>query len=58
VNGDGKVTGRDVAAVARSMHKPYDSKYDLNDDGKVDLKDLKIVIVDLIRTHQGLPCLP
>jgi hypothetical protein len=57
VTGDGKVSGRDVAAVARAKHRAYNPLYDLNNDGKVNLKDLKIVIIDMIRRHFGLPCL-
>jgi hypothetical protein len=51
------VSGQDVAAVARSMHQPYNSAYDVDNDGDVDLEDLKAVIVDMIRQHKGLPCL-
>jgi hypothetical protein len=50
VNGDGRVSGRDVAFVARHLgRRSYDAKADLNHDGEVDLRDLRLVIVALIR---------
>jgi hypothetical protein len=49
VNGDGRVSGRDVAAVIRAMIRGYNPAADLNHDGKVNFKDLKLVIIALIR---------
>jgi cell division septation protein DedD len=43
LNGDGKVTGRDVSIVARSMHNDNPAG-DVDHDGDVDLIDLKLVI--------------
>ena len=52
LNGDGKVTGRDVAIVARALKSEPDDKRwnpeaDLNDDGAVDLGDLKAILISL-----------
>jgi hypothetical protein len=44
LNGDGRVTGRDVAIVARNLRRPYHPLPDVDDDGDVDLVDLKLVI--------------
>ena len=52
LNGDGKVTGRDVAIVARAMpsedgDRRWNPNADLNHDGVVDLADLKAVLRSL-----------
>lgn len=47
-NGDGRVSGRDVAIVARAF-ATQNPAGDLNRDGKVDLRDLKLVIAALHR---------
>ena len=52
LNGDGKVTGRDVSIVARALFsQPGDKRWnpiaDLNHDDAVDLGDLKAVIDSL-----------
>ena len=52
LNGDGKVTGRDVAIVARALpsepgHKRWNPDADLNGDGFVDLGDLKAILLSL-----------
>ena len=52
LNGDGKVTGRDIAIVARAMpSEPDDRRWnpdaDVNHDGVVDLADLKAVLLSL-----------
>ncbi len=52
LNGDGKVTGRDVAIVARALKsEPGDKRWnpiaDLNNDRVVDLSDLKAILVSL-----------
>jgi len=44
VNGDGKVTGRDVAIVARALARQDNPDADVNHDGKVSLLDLTLVI--------------
>ncbi len=44
LNGDGKVTGRDVAIVARALGRQNNPDADLNNDGKVNLLDLVLVI--------------
>ena len=50
VNGDGAVTGRDVARVARAMPGPYDRDADVDGDGDIDVADLRAVVQAL---HQG-----
>ncbi len=52
VTGDGWVTSRDLAAVARQMRseegdRRYDPWYDLNRDGRIDVADLWIVLLQL-----------
>ena len=52
LNGDGKVTGRDVAIVARAQpsqpgHKRWNPDADLNNDNVVDLGDLKWILASL-----------
>ena len=52
INGDGKVTGRDVRVVARLFgikdgQPRYDPEADLNGDGVIDVLDLAIVIQQL-----------
>ena len=52
LNGDGKVTGRDVAIVARALpsepgHKRWNPDADLNHDGTVDIADLKAILRSL-----------
>ena len=52
LNGDGKVTGRDVAIVARAQpsqpgHKRWNPDADLNNDNVVDLGDLKSILASL-----------
>jgi hypothetical protein len=50
VNGDGRVTGRDVAAVLLAWLKNrYNPNADLNNDGKVNFIDFKLVIKALIK---------
>jgi hypothetical protein len=44
LNGDGRVTGQDVAIVARAKGSDDDSRADVNGDGDVDNDDLKAVI--------------
>ena len=43
LNGDGRVTGRDISIVARSIHNDNPAG-DVDHDGDVDLVDLKLVI--------------
>jgi hypothetical protein len=44
VNGDGRVTGGDLAQVAKQMGKKrQDLRYDVNGDGRVSSIDLSIV---------------
>jgi hypothetical protein len=54
VNGDGKVTGWDVAIVTRAIlgHR-YDPRADVDGDGDVDHRDLKIVLKALISGQCG-----
>jgi hypothetical protein len=40
VNGDGRVTLRDVALVARHIHRRYNAKYDITNDGRVTMRDV------------------
>jgi hypothetical protein len=40
LDGDGRVTGRDVAIEARALFRADDPIYDLNDDGRVNVIDL------------------
>ena len=52
LNGDGKVTGRDVAIVARALpsdpdHKRWNPDADLNNDNIVDLGDLMTILRSL-----------
>ena len=47
-DGDGAVTVRDLIEVARRMgsevgERRYDPTFDLNQDGKIDVHDLRIV---------------
>ena len=60
LNGDGKVTGRDVAVVARAMpsqpgHKRWNPDADLNNDNVVDLDDLKSILASLHDPDCGGP---
>jgi hypothetical protein len=53
LDGDGRVTGRDVAIVARALFShPGDRRWndsaDVNDDERVDLRDLFVVIRSLL----------
>lgn len=43
VDGSGDVSVLDMLAIVRNMGGAYDSKYDVNDDGYVDIDDLTIV---------------
>ncbi len=52
LNGDGKVTGRDVAIVARALpsqpgHKRWNPEADLNNDNVVDVGDLRLIQTSL-----------
>jgi Ca2+-binding EF-hand superfamily protein len=54
VNGDGKVTVKDLVLVALHLGKKqgqwgYHPKYDVNGDGKIGLADLFIVLHQLGR---------
>jgi hypothetical protein len=44
VNGDGRVTGRDLSRVIRALHRGYNAAADVNGDGAVDLRDLRLVL--------------
>jgi hypothetical protein len=49
VDGDGRVTGRDVSIVTRAVFgHHYDPRADVDGDGDVDHRDLKIVLKALI----------
>jgi hypothetical protein len=37
VTGDGRVSGRDIAEIARNLRRRYDPQYDINRDGRVNL---------------------
>ena len=37
---------RDVLPVARALHRRYDARHDLNDDGRVSISDLLIATRD------------
>jgi hypothetical protein len=52
LNGDGNVTGRDVAIVARALpsqpgHKRWNPEADLTHDNAVDVGDLKSILASL-----------
>jgi len=49
VNGDGRVTPRDVSAIAAHIIGRYQAKFDLNHDGRVNMEDVKIAIRQLGR---------
>lgn len=49
VNGDGRVTPRDVSAIAAHIIGRYQTKFDLNHDGRVNMEDVKIAIRQLGR---------
>ncbi len=49
VTGDGRVTGRDVVAIAAHIIGRYNAKYDLNYDGRVNIEDVRIAIRELGR---------
>jgi len=54
LDGDGRVSGRDVAVVARALssqpgQRRWNPSADVNHDGRVDLRDLFIVIRSLFR---------
>ena len=52
VDGDGRVTWRDIVAEALALRfGRYDSRYDVNRDGRVNFEDLVIVVHQL-----GRPC--
>ena len=60
LNGDGKVTGRDVAIVARAQpsqpgHKRWNPEADLNNDNVVDLGDVKSILASLHDPDCGGP---
>jgi hypothetical protein len=45
LDGDGRVTIRDVLAVVRRMaQRRFDPRYDVNGDGRVDFRDVLIVV--------------
>ena len=49
VNGDGRVTSRDAAAIAAHIIGRYRAKFDLNRDGRVNMEDVRIAIRQLGR---------
>jgi hypothetical protein len=49
VTGDGRVTGRDVAAIAAHTFGRYRAQYDVNGDRRVNRQDVQIAIRQLGR---------
>jgi hypothetical protein len=54
LDGDGRLSGRDVAALVKHFMKraPYDPKYDLDRDGRIDMRDLRLVIRCMANAHR------
>ena len=51
VDGDGRVTGKDLVLVIRAMRRGYNAAADVNGDGVVDFRDVRIVVNALRRSR-------
>ena len=44
IDGDLSITARDVAQVVLAMGKKYNARYDLNNDGMINIKDVYVML--------------